>query len=142
MGATNADTIYRMNAAVQWADTIAWPDDAHVIFSQLGRNDEYARIAVYCNTVDALRFVRSAVGHVSKVEGFGGGLELHGHPAPLVKVDIVPPAGSCERVLVGTETVVRSEPVGEVVYRDVEVVEPVYEWRCPESVLGAAEASV
>ena len=105
-----------------------------------GLDDDGALVVqVHPRTAEQLREAIRVVGRVDKKQS-GTGLRLTAEPHPDVIVLIHPPAGTCERVQVGTEKVVKREPVGEVEYREVEVEEPVYRWECPESVLDAVRA--
>lgn len=52
-------------------------------------------------------------------------------------VKLTPEQSPCEQVQVGTETRVEREEVSPPRYREVEKEVPVYEWRCPDSILDA-----
>ena len=102
--------------AAAWVAVQPWPDDVHV---NIGAGTQYttkAIVSVDVLDLDTFRAVRRIVGPVERSKA-GGRLYFIGDPLPGMTVHIDLPADTCERVQVGEKTV------------------PVYETRCPESVL-------
>ena len=119
-----SDTQTRINAiaraavrAAQWVGAQQWPDDVTVSIRGAA---EGPSVHVAVMDLDAFRAVRRIVGEMSKY-GTGSSLYFAGSPEPGLDVFVDLPADTCERVQVGTKEV------------------PVYETRCPESVLALTD---
>lgn len=106
-----------------------------------GREDD-ALIAVRYRTEDldtfrlTARVVRRAVGGMTTKTNENGSLTATVCDG-LIGWDVTlsPDASPCEQVQVGVETRTEREEIEPARYREVERDVPVYEWRCPDSVL-------
>lgn len=83
------------------------------------------------------RAIRQATGvNVSSKANKNGSLTASVEDGPLLwEVSLTADASPCEQVQVGVETKVEREEVAPPRYREVEKEVPVYEWRCPPSIL-------
>ena len=106
--------------AAAWVAAQDWPDDVHVNVGAGSRYGANAVVSVDLLDLDAFRAVRRIVGPVERHQS-GSAMYFAGNPIPDVAVHIDLPADTCERVQVGTREV------------------PVYETRCPESVLALTD---
>ena len=82
------------------------------------------------------RAVRRAVGGLQTKSNDDGSLTATVVSGQVAwDVTLAPSASPCEQVKIGTETKVQREEITPPRYREVEAEVPVYEWRCPPSVL-------
>ena len=82
------------------------------------------------------RAVRRAVGGMQTKSNEDGSLTATVFSGGVTwDVLLSPEVSPCEQVQVGTETKVVREEISPPRYHEVEREEPVYEWRCPDSVL-------
>ena len=130
-------------AFVQAARTVAehdlpWPTfDAYaygrhegVVVEVRYRVDDIDTFRLVC------RAVRRAVGGLQTKSNEDGSLTATVVDGLVAwEVSLTPDASPCEQVQVGTETRVTREEIEPARYREIEREEPVYEWRCPDSVL-------
>lgn len=124
-----------INRMRQVAATLTALADAGVEADYLQYRGE--RVEVYAvgaeELRDTARKVKAVAGPLVKQQG-DDGLELVTVQAD-VEVRIVALGGVCERVQVGTRTVSKPDPAAPL----IDVEEPVYEVRCPDSVLADLE---
>lgn len=119
-------------AAADLIDRLDILEKCHVILGQGGD------VAIFCPDLDTLRHMRRQVGPVAKVKVGGDYVFTLDAKVDGVRVQLWPPSGTCEQVHVGTTTVTVEEPVTT---RNVTREQPVYEWRCPDSILDHEVAS-
>lgn len=105
------------------------------------REDSAVLVAYYrVEDLDKFRLlargIRRAIGGMTAKTNTDGSLTAT-VDAGLIAWDVrlTPDASPCEQVQVGTEAKVVREEVAPPRYREIEREEPVYEWRCPDSVL-------
>ena len=105
--------------------------DAGIEVRYVSYDGEYVEVWAYSaeELRDRARDVKALVGRLDKEQG-SDGIELIGTLHD-VTVKVAALGGVCERVQVGTTTVTKPDPNAAL----VEVEVPVYETRCPESVL-------
>lgn len=133
----------KAEAFVQFAQTVVendlpWPTVDLYVY---GRPEGVALVVRYrVEDIDTFRLVcravRRAVGGLQTKSNEDGSLTatvVQGQVA--WDVALTPEASPCEQVQVGTETKVVREEIAPPRYREIEREEPVYEWRCPDSVL-------
>ena len=133
----------KAEAFVQFAQTVVehdlpWPT---VDFYVYGRPEGVALVVRYrVEDIDTFRLVcravRRAVGGLQTKSNEDGSLTatvVQGQVA--WDVALTPEASPCEQVQVGTETKVVREEIAPPRYKEIEREEPVYEWKCPPSVL-------
>lgn len=115
------DTINQLRTLADWLEATPLPEDVHPIVRQSGN------LSLFCYSTEAVRTCRRLVGRVDKREGSGSYPMVLEGTVEGVSVWIWPPADTCKRVQVGTETRTREEPVET---RTVTEEVPVYEWDC------------
>lgn len=100
------------------------PDDVHICTTvdHYPTLDPTLHIDIHCRTVDQVRTVRRAVGHVDKTQTTAG-MVLYGRSGDAT-IRIWPPRDVCQQVQVGIERKAVLAETGE--YEDV----PVFEWDC------------
>ena len=133
----------RAEAHVLMARTVAendlpWPSlDLYVY----GREDGVRLVACYrADDIDTFRLiaraVRRAIGGLQTKSNEDGSLTATVRSGPVAwDVQLTPESSPCEQVQVGVEVRTTREQIEPARYREVEKEEPVYEWRCPPSVL-------
>lgn len=119
---------------------LPWPSlDEH----PYSRGDSAVLVAYYrVDDLDKFRLmaraIRRAVGGMTTKTNTDGSLTATVVDGLVAwDVRLTPEASPCEQVQVGTETKVVREEIAPPRYREIEREEPVYEWRCPDSVLDA-----
>ena len=133
----------KAEAVVQVARTVSehdlpWPIVDSYVY---GRAEGVALVVRYrAKDIDTFRLVcravRRAVGGLQTKSNEDGSLTATVVEGPVAwDVALTPDASPCEQVQVGTETRVTREEIEPARYREIEREEPVYEWRCPDSVL-------
>ena len=133
----------RAMAVMQVAQTVIendlpWPNLNEYPVNREGNEQVVARYPV--DALDDFRMVaravRRAVGEVQTKANDNGSMVATVVDG-LVGWDVVLASDSspCERVQVGTETRTVREEIEPPRYREIEREEPVYEWRCPDSIL-------
>lgn len=90
------------------------------------------------DTREDVAAVARVMGRARKERDYKDGLQLVGSLHGL-SWKVLTFGGVCERVQVGTRTVEREEVVTPAQTRTVTVTEPVYETRCPESILAGSD---
>ena len=133
----------KAEACVQFAQTVVendlpWP----IVDPYVYDRPEGVALAVRYRVEDidtfrlVCRAVRRAVGGLQTKSNEDGSLTATVVQGPVAwDVTLTPEASPCEQVQVGTETKVVREEISPPRYREVEKDEPVYEWKCPPSVL-------
>lgn len=95
------------------------------------------RMDHFVDTLDEATAVRRAVGGQWTKHEMGSFFVLRRRITPHTTIEVtLAREQACERVQVGTETVMVPAEDAPM----VEVEQPVYEWKCPESLLAGAEA--
>lgn len=94
---------------------------------------------VFAYTPEEFRAAVKLAGSGEKRVQDDGRMIFEGRRGPL-RFKVVLMSRVCERVQVGTKTETRQVPVGEPEYDEVVEEVPVYEWRCPESILRPDES--
>lgn len=108
--------------------------EEHEIFYYIDVHRTYFRVVLSAITEDDFRTARRIIGTMEKSKShYGLKLERNLYEG-MDSIVLYPPDGFCEKVQVGTQTVTKPDPDAEV--PTIEVEEPVYEWQCPEIVLG------
>ena len=117
---------------------LPWPNLGLYVF---GQQEGVSLVANYrVENIDTFRLVcravRRAVGGLQTKSNDDGSLTATVVQKPVAwNVVLTPEASPCEQVQVGTETKVVREEISPPRYKEIEREEPVYEWKCPPSVL-------